>query len=118
MLHVQPTHVNHNGLVLQVIETDSGPPAPTCFSRITLPLSSNNTSCSLFIITLCTCTQSKVIGSVIVIVVIVVVVNENITKSQHLGTLATRKYDKSVEFGKKLASLCFESSGTAYKHHK
>ena len=62
------------------------------------------------------CARGKVIGSVIVIVV--VVVNKNITRSQHLGTLATRKHGKSVEYGEKLASLCFESSSTAYKRHK
>ena len=31
--------------------------------------------------------------------------------------LATRKHSKSVKFAEKLASLCFELSGTAYKYH-
>ena len=30
----------------------------------------------------------------------------------------TRKYNESFEVGKKLASGCLESSGTAYKRHK
>ena len=64
------------------------------------------------IITTRACARGKVIGSV------VVVANKKIARSQHLGTLVTYKHNKSVEFGKKLASLCFESSGTAYKHHK
>ena len=63
------------------------------------------------------CARGKVIGSVIVVVV-VVVVNKNIARSRHLGTLATRKHGKSVEYGEKLALLCFESSSTAYKRHK
>ena len=64
------------------------------------------------------CARGKVIGSVVVVVVVVVVVNKNIARSQHLGTLATCKYGKSVEYGEKLASLCLESSSTAYKCHK
>ena len=32
--------------------------------------------------------------------------------------LVIYKHNKSVKFGEKLASLCFELSGTAYKHHK
>ena len=47
--------------------------------------------------------------------VIIVVVNKYIASSGHLGTLATCKHDKSVEFDEK---LCFESSGMAYKCHK
>ena len=43
---------------------------------------------------------------------------KEIARSRHLGTLATRKHDKSVEFGEKLALLCFEWSGMAYKRHK
>ena len=55
---------------------------------------------------------------IVVVVVVVVVVNKKIARSRHLGTLATHKHSRSVEFGEKLASLCFESSGTTYKHHK
>ena len=32
---------------------------------------------------------------------IVIIVNQKITRSPHLGTLVTRKHNKSVEFGKK-----------------
>ena len=68
------------------------------------------------LITPCTCTRGKAIGSVVVVVVIIV--NKKIAKSRHLGTLATHKHNKSVDFGEKLASLCFESSGMDYKRHK
>ena len=68
----------------------------------------------LHVITPRACARGKVIGSVVV----VVFVNKKITKSRHLGTLATHKHNKSVEFDEKLASLCFESSGMTYKHHK
>ena len=66
------------------------------------------------LITLCTCARGEAISSVIV----VVIVNKKIARSRHLGTLAIRKHNKSVDFGEKLASLCFESSGMAYKRHK
>ena len=43
-------------------------------------------------------------------------------KSPHLdwdlGTWVIHKYNKSVEVGDKLATICLESSGTAYKHQK
>ena len=68
--------------------------------------------------TLHACARGKVISSVIVVVVAVVIVNKNIARSQHLGTLAIHKHSKSVEYGEKLASLCLESSSTAYKPHK
>ena len=61
------------------------------------------------------CVRGKVIGHV---VVVVVVVHKKTTRSWDLGTSAIRKYNKSVEVGEKLASGCFESSGTAYKLHE
>ena len=39
-------------------------------------------------------------------------------RSPHLGTWATCRYDKSVEIGDILASLCFKSVGKAHKCHK
>ena len=62
------------------------------------------------------CTRGKVIGSVIV--VIVVVMDTKISWSQHLGTWATCKHNEYVKSGDKLASVCSESSGMAYKRHK
>ena len=50
--------------------------------------------------------------------VIVIVMDTKIIKCGDLGTWASCKRNKSVEFGKKLASVCLESSGTAYKRHK
>ena len=73
-------------------------------------------SCILFIlITLRACARGKVIGSV---VIVIVVVNKNIARSQYLGTLATPKHGKSVEYGEKLALLCLESSSMVYKCHE
>ena len=46
--------------------------------------------------------RCKVIGRAVV----VIVVNKNIAKSGDLGTWASCKHNKSVEFGEKLASLC------------
>ena len=43
----------------------------------------------------------------------VIVVTTKITRSQHLGTWATRKYNEFVEVGEKLAPGCLESCGTA-----
>ena len=40
---------------------------------------------------------------------------QKIAKSWDLGSC---KRNKSVEFGEKLASVCLESSGMAYKWHK
>ena len=68
----------------------------------------------IIILTPHACTRGKVVSAVVV----VAAVNIKIARSRHLGTLATRKHNKSVDFGKKLASLCFESSGMAYKRHK
>ena len=62
-----------------------------------------------------TCARGKAIGRV---VVVIVVVQKKIARSWDLGTSATRKYNKSVEVGKKLASGCLESGGMAYKLHK
>ena len=39
--------------------------------------------------------------------------NRHISTSRYL--IATRKHNKSVKFGRRLASLCLESSGTAYE---
>ena len=43
---------------------------------------------------------------------------KKIARSWDLGTSATRKYNKSVEVGEKLALERLESSGTVYKLHK
>ena len=56
--------------------------------------------------------RGKVIGCV------VIVVDTKIAKSGGLGISASCKQNKSVEFGEKLASVCLESSGTAYKRQK
>ena len=56
--------------------------------------------------------RGKVIGCV---VVVVVVVDTKIAKSGGLGSC---KHSKYVRFGEKLASVCLESSGSAYKRHK
>ena len=67
------------------------------------------------IITPRACARGKVIGRVVVIVIVVIVH----AISWDLNTLATQKYNKSVEIGEKLASGCLESSGTAgYNLHK
>ena len=47
----------------------------------------------------CTCIRGKVIGSV---VVIIIAMDTEITKSGDLGTLASCKYNESVELGQKL----------------
>ena len=46
-------------------------------------------------------------------VVVVVVDTKNLS-----GDLGTRTSCNHNEFGEKLASVCSESNGTAYKHHK
>ena len=58
------------------------------------------------------CARGKVIGHDVVVVVIIVDTNTG-----DLGTSVSCKH-KYVEFGEKLVSVCSESSGTAYKHHK
>ena len=60
--------------------------------------------------------RGEVIGSVVVVVV--VVVDTKIAWSQHLGTWASCKHDENVDFGEKLALVCSDSSGKAYKRHK
>ena len=62
--------------------------------------------------TLHVCARGKVIGR---IVVVVIIVDTKITKSGDLGTWPSRKHNEYVEFGEKLASVCSELSGTAYK---
>ena len=47
-----------------------------------------------------------------------VVVDTKVAISGDLGTLASCKHNESVEFVEKLASVCLELSGTAYKRHK
>ena len=51
----------------------------------------------------------KVIGRV---VIVVVVVSTKIAISRDVGVKATRKYNESIEFGKKLASVCVKSRDT------
>ena len=70
----------------------------------------------IVVITPCACARGKVIGRIVVVVV--VVIHKKIARSWDLGTLAARKYNKSVEIGEKLALGCLESSGTVYKLHK
>ena len=48
----------------------------------------------------------------------IAVVVMKIARSPHLGIWATCKYDKSVEIGDKLASLCLQSIGKAHECHK
>ena len=55
--------------------------------------------------------RGKVIGHV-------VVVDTKIAKSGDVRTWTSCKHNRYVEFGEKLASVCSESSGTAYKSHK
>ena len=66
------------------------------------------------IITLRACARGKVIGCVIVVVVIVAV-DTKITKSGDLGIWPSYEHNEYVE---KLASVCLESNGMAYKRHK
>jgi hypothetical protein len=60
-------------------------------------------------ITPCACARDKVIGRGVVVVVVVV---QKITTSRDLGVWATRKHNESIEFGEKLASVCFKSRDT------
>jgi hypothetical protein len=53
----------------------------------------------------------KVIG-------LVVVVTPKIGISRDLGSWATRKPNKAIGFGEKLASLCFKSKETVYERQK
>ena len=53
-----------------------------------------------------------------VVVVIVVIVDTKIAKSGDLGTWGSCKRNEYVKFGEKLASVCSESSSTAYQCHK
>ena len=48
------------------------------------------------------------------LVIVVVVVDTKIAKSGDLSTWVSCKHNKYVEIGEKLASVCSESSGTAY----
>ena len=57
-------------------------------------------------------------GKVIGLSVCLSVVTTKITRSWHLGTWSIHKHNESVEVGENLASVCLESSGTAYKRHK
>ena len=52
------------------------------------------------------------------VVVVIVVVDPKIVKSGDVHTWASCKHNKHIEFGKKLASACSESNGTAYKNQK
>ena len=47
-----------------------------------------------------------------------VVIGTKIARSRDLGIQVTRKHNESIEFGNKLASVCFKSFGTAHEHHK
>jgi hypothetical protein len=39
-------------------------------------------------------------------------------RSRHLGVSATRKHNKSIELGEKLASVCFKSRDMIHESHK
>ena len=65
----------------------------------------------------CACARGKVIGRVVV-VVIVVVVSTKIAISRDVDVYATHKHNESIEFGKKLASLCVKSMDTVHGRHK
>ena len=70
-------------------------------------------------ITRCPCARGKVIGRVVVIVVvIVVVVSTKIAISRDVDVYATHKHNESIEFGKKLASVCVKSMDTVHGRHK
>ena len=43
---------------------------------------------------------------------------DTIAKPGDLGNWVSYKHNKSVEFGKEMASVCVESSGKVYKRHK
>ena len=49
---------------------------------------------------------------------VVIVVSKKIAISRVLGVWATRKYDKSIEFGEKLASVRFKLKDTLHKRDK
>ena len=57
-------------------------------------------------------------GKVIGLSVCLSIITTKITRSQYLGTRSIRKHNESIEVGKKLTSVCLESSGMAYKCHK
>ena len=67
-----------------------------------LGFSSTGKHATIIIFTPHACARGKVIGR------IVVVVSRKIAISRGLGTWATGKYNESVGFGEKLASVCFE----------
>ena len=46
------------------------------------------------------------------------VIGMKITRSRDLGIQVTCKHNESVEFGKKLASVCSKSFDTAHESHK
>ena len=57
-------------------------------------------------------------GKVIGRVVVVLVISTKIAISRDVGIKSTRKYNESIEFGKKLASVCVKSRDTVHKRHK
>jgi hypothetical protein len=57
------------------------------------------------------CARGKLIGRGVVVV-------QKIATSRVLGIWATRKYNESIEFGKKMASVCFKSRDKIYKRDK
>ena len=60
------------------------------------------------------CKGGKVIGHVVV----VVVMNTKIAIYHDLGTRATHTHLESIEFGEKLASICFKSRDMIYERQK
>ena len=59
--------------------------------------------------------RGKVIG--LSVCLSVVVITTKIARSQHLGPWSICKYNELVEVSDKLASVCLELSGMAYKRH-
>ena len=67
----------------------------------------------IIIITPRACARGKVIGRVVV----VVVVSTKIAISRDIDVQATRKHNESIQFGKKLASVCVKSMDTVHGCH-
>ena len=65
------------------------------------------------IVTLHACARGKVIGRDRV-----VVVSTKITISRDVGVYATCKHNESIEFGEKLALVCFKSRDMVHERHK
>ena len=75
--------------------------------------------CMYIIITPRACARGKAIGFVCHrLSSVVIVVSMKIAKSRDLGIGMTLKHNESIEVGEKIASVCFDSFGTAHESHK